>query len=515
VWSEDVPAVENYEALGQALAATGDLYRRPGYADGLLLGSPAPYIEPTPVVTAAKLRAVAMDRLRVRVLKDGNNKAGGIPAAHLGTMLHTEAFLQSFLPVDEVRRSPRYLANFELTRFGYNDAGRGQRVLYFGPEPRVAEGLDAINRFLDVMAFDTEADRTNAIAAALTIMLRHHWPGAKPCVLVTSTMSHGGKDTTIQFACGSTPSVSISYQQADWALERSFVGALKHCPQAGVVVVDNARLARGVDNIASAFLERFITDPEPLLFSTGTGPPTRGPNNLVVAISTNFGMVSQDLMNRALPIHLHPVGNVADRELPIGNPKLDYLPKSREDIDAEHRGMIERWLKAGRPLDKDVKHPFTSWGQTIGGILMVNNFKGFLANIPTRRTADDPVQRALGLLGAGRPEEWLPASAWAPLAVELGLVQPLIPQADRGTEASRARGLGHVLSVHQKQTFHGETEDATLTLLLEKGRRRFENGVPSTRYRFDVLKREAIPEDPEGDAPTSNGRLEGANGVDI
>ena len=63
--------------------------------------------------------------------------------------------------------------------------------------------------------------------------------------------------------------------------------------------------------------------------------------------------LSPDLMNRALPIHLAPKGDVHEQETPIGNPKLDYLPAKQDQIEAELRGMIERgkwlvvrWMKA-------------------------------------------------------------------------------------------------------------------------------------------------------------------------
>src|SRR5262249_29131668 len=157
---------------------------------------------------------------------------------------------------------------------------------------------EAIRAFLDAMAFASNADRTNAVAAGLTVMLRGLWPGGKPVLVVTSTKSHGGKETVIQFACGGALKVPISYQATDWALERNFVGAVKHSPQAAVVSIENARLAKEGRCIASAFLERLVTDPEPLFFSTGTGSPIRRRNDLIVAISTNYGTISEDLMNR-------------------------------------------------------------------------------------------------------------------------------------------------------------------------------------------------------------------------
>ena len=317
------------------------------------------------------------------------------------------------------------------------------------------------------MDFASNADRTNAVAAALTVLLRNHWPGAKPCLVVTSTKSHGGKETIVEFASGTTPHTSISYQETDWALERSFVGALKQNEAIGLVNVENARLGRG-KLIRSAFLERFVTDPEPLLFSTGTGGPVRRKNHFVIAITTNFGILSEDQHNRSLPIHLVPVGDIANRMSPIGNPKHEFLPAHRDRIEAELRGMIERWKDAGRPLDSSVRHPFTEWARTIGGILMVNGYTDFLGNYSLRKTVDDPVRQALARLGASSPGQWLRAADWAKQVVTLGLVKMVIPEADRDSDAGRERGIGVVLSNHQDETFRVETEDERLTLRLEK-----------------------------------------------
>jgi hypothetical protein len=501
VWDEDDLALDNYRALARRLAAAGDIYRRPAYAGGLLLAPERPNIEPTVVDSARRLASAVVDRVRVRVVKNGNTRGNRIPADHLSTMLGCEAFLQQFRPVDDVVRSAHYLPGFNLMRPGYNDAGPGQRLLYVGPELRVERSLDAVNAFLGVMAFATEADRTNAVGAALTVMLRNFWPGAKPALVATASKSHAGKDTVIQFACGGAPHVSVSYQGTDWALERSVVGAVKHSPETGVLIVENARLGRRDRQIASAFLERLVTDPEPLFFATGTGAPVRRKNHLVLAISTNFGTVSEDLLNRALPIHLDPVGNVADRQSRIGNPKLEYLPANRERIEAELRGMVEKWKESDRPLDLQARHPFTDWARVVGGILKCNGFTDFLGNYSLRRTADDPVRKALGVLGAARPGEWLRSDCWARLAQNVGVVKAVVGEHDRGTDQGRARGIGVLLSAHRGETFEVETEDQKMTLKLEKARRRFDGFEPSTRYRFVVLGRAALPEDPDQPAP--------------
>jgi hypothetical protein len=493
-WKEDGQAADNYLGLGQRLSECGDLYRRPGYAGGLLLILDGG--KHVVIAKGADLAPVVVDRVPVIVMKDGKPKGSRINAAHLNAMLASETFLGQFRQVDQVTTTPAYLPDFTLTLPGLNEGG-GQRILYVGEEPVVSDSIEAMSAFLDVMAFETEADRTNAVAGALTVLLRNHLPGGKPVLVVTANKSHAGKDKVITFAAGESGSVSISNQATNWAVERNFVGAVRCNPDVGVVVIENARLDRGDRFLASAFLERFATDPEPLLFSTGTGLPVRRRNDLVLAISTNFGSVSEDILNRGLPVHLNPVGNVADRVSPIGNPRLEYLPANRERIAAELRGMIERWKAAGRPLDHEVRHPFSVWAKTVGGILRVNGFRDFLGNYGARKTVDDPLRKGLGILGAHSPGSWLQASDWAKFATDLGLVKAIIPAADQDSEAGRARGLGVVLMAHRDETFETETEKERLTLRLEKKRARFQGSEPQVRYRFVLVDREPLPLDAE------------------
>jgi len=493
-WNDEEPAPKHYAALGKLLAQSGDLYRRPGYGNGLLLvlsdGKQAP------IRTGADLAPVIVDRVAVAVYLDGKPKGSKLPAPHLNAMLRSEAFLRQFRVVDQITSIPVYLPDFTLAMPGYNDGGPHSRYLYVGNAPPIRSTLDRINAFLDVMAFETSADRTNAVAAALTVMLRNHWPGGKPIMVVTATKSHAGKDTVILFASGTARQVSISYQATNWALERSLVGAVNQSPDTGVVVIENARLDRRDRCIASAFIERLATDPEPLFFSTGTGPASRRRNDHVLAISTNYGTVSEDILNRSLPIHLSPVGNLAERDSPIGNPKLEYLPAYREEIADELRGMVERWKEAGKPLDNSIKHPFSVWAKTIGGVLMVNGFKDFLANYGTRKVNDDPVRKALALLGTElHGEDWHRADEWARLAVRLGVVKQVIPPGDQDSGESRKRGIGVVLSAHRDETLTVETEGGILTLRLERRRGRFGDDQPHVRYRFKVIEQTPIPEE--------------------
>jgi hypothetical protein len=197
-----------------------------------------------------------------------------------------------------------------------------------------------------------------------------------------------------------------------------------------------------------------------------------------------------------LPIHLAPKGDVQDRRTPIGNPKLEFLPQNQERIEAELRGMIERWKKAGCPLDETVKHPMTPWARAIGGILKTNGFSDFLGNYHTRKSADDPLREALGILAAAQPGKALPPGEWAELALEQGLATNLFQSHERNTAMGRQRAMGVLLSRHLEETFETRTEIKQLRVRLEGGFRRWVKGQnPHRRYVFTVGEEESLPVD--------------------
>jgi hypothetical protein len=203
--------------------------------------------------------------------------------------------------------------------------------------------------------------------------------------------------------------------------------------------------------------------------------------------------VSPDLMNRALSIHLAPKGDVQSRRTPIGNPKLEFLPQNQERIEAELRGMIERWRQAGCPLDQAVRHPMTPWARTIGGILKVSGFSDFLGNYDTRKFTDDPLREALGILAAAMPGKELRPSEWAEVAVDQGLAKTLFPTHERDTGKGRERAMGVLLSRHLEETFEAKRETKRLRVYLDGGFRCWVKGAnPHVRYVFRVIEQETL-----------------------
>lgn len=165
-WFDDEIAQVNYKALGKELSVSGDLFRNPQDSSGLIRLLPDG--KHAKITKAADLLPVIVDRLKVLVMRDGKRKGSRINAADLNAMLRSEVFLKQFASVDRLTPVPLYLPDFTLTEHGFNDGGTDHRILYVGEEAVISDDMDAINSFLDVMQFENPADRTNAVAAALT-----------------------------------------------------------------------------------------------------------------------------------------------------------------------------------------------------------------------------------------------------------------------------------------------------------------------------------------------------------
>jgi len=500
-WKVERGARRNYRLLGRRLAQANDLLYRNGI-DGHGLIQVSANGDSRLITKAGQFAPVIVDSLTMKVTKESKLVSELPPATHLNAMLRSEAFLGQFQPVDQVAKNPLYLDDFSVAKSGYHDGGKDGHLLYVGPVVRVEEGIETIKRFLGVMDFATNADRTNTVAAALTVLLRHRWHGEKPVVVVTATKSHAGKGTITEFIRGTVAKADVLYESIDWPMQSQFQRQISQNPDIGMVYLDNVRLDSAGGRarfIRSAFIESFVTSPEINLASPGAGESLQLKNRFVIAINTNDGSLSPDLLNRALSIHLAPKGNVQDRQSSIGNPKLEFLPQNRERIEAELRGMIERWKNLGRPLDETVKHPMTPWGQTIGGILKVNRFTDFLANYGARMSADDPIREALAILAGLEPGKALRPGEWADHAVDQGLAKTIFSAHERDTSAGRERGIGVLFSRHLDETFDAMTPTTRIRVRLDGGFRRWEKGMnPHMRYLFVVLEQEPLPVDDTG-----------------
>jgi len=498
-WQMEAGLDKNFAQVGSLLAKLlPSLYRH--QESGLLLVEDG---QPRRITTAKELAPLLIDNIRIAVTKNGKYHGERPADSVLNNMLASRTFLNHFRTVEEVVTTPIVLSDLTPTKPGFNSQGG---ILYLGPAVTINSDLDAITKFLDVMEWQSDADRTNAVAAALTVPFRPHFPGGKPFVLVTASKSHAGKGTLIEFIRGKTAKAEISYEDKDWPMQRNLHEQLLQKPEIGVINFDNVRTDSSgrAKLIRTGFLEAFITNSEIVLSSaTARSKPIRCANKFVVLLNTNEGSLSIDLLNRALPIRLNPTGDLTERiakakELLGGDVKHEWLPTHRDQIETELWGMIDRWHKEDRPLDKTVKHPMGPWAQTIGGILMVNGFKDFLANYSTTRAAADPIRESLGILAFHTGKEPKRAGELAKIAVTQGLGKILLAGADSANEAACQRAMGVMLAPYVGETFTARSASERIIYRLKRQQGRYGEAHPHYRYTFEEVGREGINDSDQG-----------------
>jgi hypothetical protein len=455
------------------------------------------------IATAKQLAPVIIDNIRIMITKNGKYHGDRIPSETLGNMLGSRHFLGNFRYVKKVVTTPIVLSNDTPSQPGYNAP---DAILYLGPAVATAPNTDTIRRFLDLIEWASNADRTNAVAALLTVPFRFRFPGGKPLILVTASKSHSGKGTVIEFIRGKTARVELLYEDKDWPMQKVLHQQLVAMPQAHIINLDNVRADSSgrAKLIRSGCLESFITTADLVLGSaTSHLRAIRTANHYLVLLNTNEGAVGADLLNRSLPIRLEAKGDLSERiaratEVLGCDIKLKWLPEHREQIDAEMWGMIERWLTEGKPLDKAVRHPMGPWAQTIGGILQVNGFTDFLLNYNATRATTDPVRLAIGILAfhaGSNPKRTLDL---AKLATQQGLAKTLLPGIDPGNEAACQRAIGVTLSPYVDETCTARNAAERITYRLKKQEGRFEEGFPHFRYWFEEIKREPVSDNDLG-----------------
>ena len=488
-WHCDEPPGPQTHELCKVLAKTAKIFREP---QGGMLKIEDRQIDRLDKTVKIEGFIRSTD-LKVRTTEGGQLKSFEVPKKDLEVLIATPRLQRELPQIDHVTDIVTYTKDWGITKPGYTDGGEDQRYFYMGAEVTPKRELTRIHEFLDAMCFKTNADKTNAAALALTVLLRQMFPGGKPFATVTANRSHAGKDTVLDFCAGNTGRQEVSYQRAEWPMQIDFTAVLSD-PSVGMVTVGNIRAGSSV--IESSYIERLVTNPAPLLQSSkmpGTGIKHKA--NFVVACSANQGKFSTDLMNRALPICLELKGDIEKRKNLLGDVDIRgwYLPEHRTEIEAELCGMIETWKVAGKPLDESVKHPMREWAKTIGGILKANGFKDFLANWAMQKSAQDKISEALAILANAAQNErstWLRPATIVKLATNEGVLGDLIQARYKGCQNAAEREIGKLLSQYLGQSVHYEEDGAVESFCIRSAMTRNNGGKrasPAKHYCFEPI----------------------------
>ena len=482
-FDDGAPTALNHIGLGGELNRAGKLYRLSSPSGGLLqIKGGLPKV----ITKGGELAAVISDGILFDYVNTQGDPAK-ISKDRLQLVLDSEDFLSQFHLLDGVVSVASYDADFNVQTPGFNDGGDGYRYFHLGPEPEVLKSQKFTRQYLDATSFASRNDASRFLAAALTVMLRPHWPGAKPMPAITANKRQAGKDSVMAAIAGLTQMIPLQWEKQDWALGKNLAALKQNNPLAGLFCLGNVRLDGAASMISSAWLEHVLTDPFPVIYSTGTGTPTPVLNNFMFGITTNEGQLSPDLVSRSLLIHLVAFGNLAKRKSSFGAIKEEHLPKVQATLEAELRGMIEKWKRAGKPLDDKARHRFLPWARTIGGILLVNGFTGFLDNMDVRVCQSDPLRLSLARLGEHKPNTWADAEEWHREVVRLGLRKTLVPAGYQTGKVSQVQGLDKMLHNHQGEELVIETLDGICRYCLGYKVETFGGGAKRRLYCFEVI----------------------------
>lgn len=362
-------------------------------------------------------------------------------------------------PVNLFTRCPCYIntsTGWRITQPGYDhDTG----IYYAGPVVTPSDSTEHIDNVLKEFCWRTPGDRTNFIGMMLTLVLIHRFIGCKPGILLMANKQGTGKSKLAQILSiirSAAEAPTIAFIDREEELEKRFGSVVRSGVE--TLIVDNAKTNgnRGSQGeVSSAIMDRVVTDSILSFRLLGSSTDIRVENSHILAVTANTISISRDLITRLVPVNLYYEGDPTKRAFAIENPE-GYVAEHRFEIVAELLGMVDRWIKSGCPLNRNIRTRFEAkgWGATIGGILDANGEPDFMANTDeAAEELDQDRQEFAGLVDVmariALGVEWTTTEILATadeskiLTAELG----------DGGERSRTTRLGKFLSRFAGMTF--------------------------------------------------------------
>ena len=284
---------------------------------------------------------------------------------------------------------------------GYHDELGGLLVKEGGLPPQVAldEAVKSLRWLVDEVDFQTEGDRSRALAAFITPSLRigGFFSGNIPVDCGEADQSQSGKGFRHELVC------TIYNEQSRFvtakaggvgSTDESFAAAL--IAGRPFICLDNFR-----GRMDSQNLEAFVTCPS--LFPCRI--PHRGevmvdPKKFILQLSSNGFESTADLANRASICRIRKRPGFQYRDT------LGELQRRQPYFLGCVFAVITEWLANGKPRTKDTRHDFREWSQTLDWI--VRNILGCEALMDGHQAAQERTSnpalswlRAAGLAVSG------------------------------------------------------------------------------------------------------------------
>jgi hypothetical protein len=242
----------------------------------------------------------------------------------------------------------------------------------------ITHAVDLIRRPLNDFPFVSPADRTSAIAFALTLFCRDLIKGPTPLGDIEATGPGTGKgllaDTILIPAVGQSTSVMTQWGDEEECRKR-ITAVLKTGKAA--VLLDNVTKPLSSGTFAAALTaldweDRMMASHEMRSFLV----------RCVWLMTANNPVMSTEIARRCVRIRLDAKCERAWQRDDFSIPNLrEWLQKHRGELIAAYLTLVKAWFAKGRPKGKTRMGSYEDWSSVIGGILDVAGQPDFLTNL--------------------------------------------------------------------------------------------------------------------------------------
>lgn len=243
-----------------------------------------------------------------------------------------------------------------------------ERVINIDDSMSLEEADKIIEEFLSDFQFDSDADRANAIALGLTLMLRNSLPygSLPPLFLITSDNPGSGK-TTLASIIGI---IAMGEVVGSTAIGESDAEMKKHLlAEADLgtefLIFDNASTRNKID---CGTLASVVTGTKIRGRRLGVSQVIDTENKMTVCFTGNKISASGELVDRAVFIELTTDERAAERKFKTKAIISDTIA-NRDRLYSAFYTFFNEWKAAGANELEDTNHRQHQWEAVIGGIM--------------------------------------------------------------------------------------------------------------------------------------------------
>lgn len=314
-------------------------------------------------------------------------------------------------------------------------------------EAHVAEAKRLIvSELLHDFPFQTEADRTNAVAYLLTPFVREMVKGPVPLALIEAAVPGTGKGLVANsIALPSTGSTLETIPQRDSEEEwrKAFTAKLIEFPV--FAMLDNLR-----GTLRSSALEAILTTNRLTDRILGETRMVRLSLRTIWLATGNNLQLGGDLPRRVVWIRLDAKMERPEERKPDSFKHPDLLgwaKQHRPQLVWAALVLVQNWILRGRNPGREVMGSYESWTAVLGGILRDAGFTDFVKNVQERRRDGDEDLEQLKRFAYAWYEKHTFQAVTAGELFEIVATSDLLPQVMAAeTEQGRRQKLGRYLA---------------------------------------------------------------------